>query len=384
MALVGALVVVVPPFVPAAASTLASIGVHQGPNQVSVWSDWNYTGYEGKADYPEYHALMAVMRRVGKRYGCGRAMWEYNADENRFGTPEALMLLPYWTTGCIASMEGLLFESSATTPYHFLNQAELSESPSEAVVGLPYGPLTVPLGVGHLQLLGVRYFMAASPAVEEEASADPTLRLVATSGPWDTSYEGEQLSTTWKVYVVERSSVVEPLADDPAVLTGVGQGQTTWLGRIGPGDAMTQGPSLRWYLDPAAWPVELVAGGPSSWPRIGASSATDPPRRPLAATKVSDVRQRATSISFTVSKVGEPVLVKISYFPNWHATGAEGPWRATPNLMVVVPTSHRVTLSYGTTAVTEAGDVLTLLGLLAVVAASVAWLVRRRRSTPVG
>ena len=56
-------------------------------------------------------------------------MWEYNADQNRFGTPEALMLLPYWTGGCIDSMEGLLFESSATTPYHFLNQAELSVSP---------------------------------------------------------------------------------------------------------------------------------------------------------------------------------------------------------------------------------------------------------------
>lgn len=384
LALVGALVVVVPPFVPAASATLDSLGIHPGANQVTVWSEWNYTGYEGKTDYPEYHALMALMRHVGNRYGCGRAMWEYNSDENRFGTPEALMLLPYWTTGCIDSMEGLLFESSATTPYHFLNQAELSQSPSEAVVGLPYGPLTVPLGVDHLQLLGVRYFMAASPQVEEEADVDPTLHLVATSGPWDTTFDGEHLSTTWKVYVVERSSVVEPLADEPAVLTGVGQGQTTWLGRIGTGDSMSDGPSLRWYLDPAAWPVELVAGGPSTWPRIKAASATRPPARRLTPTKVSDVHQRATSISFTVSQVGKPVLVKISYFPNWHATGAKGPWRATPNLMVVVPTSHHVTLYYGTTPVTQAGDALTVLGLVAVVACTVGWLVRRRRAAPVG
>jgi len=33
---------------------------------------------------------------------------EYNADENRFGTPEALMDLNYFTSGCIDSMEGLL------------------------------------------------------------------------------------------------------------------------------------------------------------------------------------------------------------------------------------------------------------------------------------
>ena len=50
------------------------------------------------------------------------------------------MLLPYWTSGCIDSMEGLLFESSTTTPYHFINQAELSAGPSEPEVGLPYGP----------------------------------------------------------------------------------------------------------------------------------------------------------------------------------------------------------------------------------------------------
>ena len=30
----------------------------------------------------------------GKRYGCGRAMWEYSASENRFGTPEALCSFP--------------------------------------------------------------------------------------------------------------------------------------------------------------------------------------------------------------------------------------------------------------------------------------------------
>ena len=36
------------------------------------------------------------------------------------------MLLPYFTDGCIGSMEGLYFESSTTTPFHFLNQSELS------------------------------------------------------------------------------------------------------------------------------------------------------------------------------------------------------------------------------------------------------------------
>ena len=87
------------------------------------------------------------MTKVAERYGCGRAMWEYSSSENRFGTPEALMLLPYWTDNCVDSMEGLLMESSPTTPYHYLDQSELSVAPSDPQVGLDYGPLDVAEGV---------------------------------------------------------------------------------------------------------------------------------------------------------------------------------------------------------------------------------------------
>ena len=85
---------------------------------------------------------MQTMGAVASATAVGVAMWEYSASENRFGTPESLMLLPYWTNGCIDSMEGLLFESSATTPYHFINQAELSGGPSEPEVGCPTGRST--------------------------------------------------------------------------------------------------------------------------------------------------------------------------------------------------------------------------------------------------
>ena len=70
-------------------------------------------------------------------------------------------------------------------------------------------------------------------------------------------------------------------------------------------------------------------------------------------------------ISFDVDRVGSPVLVKASYFPNWHASGARGPWRVTPNLMVIVPTAHHVSLHYGWTGVDRLGQAGTALGLLA-------------------
>ena len=70
-------------------------------------------------------------------------------------------------------------------------------------------------------------------------------------------------------------------------------------------------------------------------------------------------------VSFTVDRIGVPVLVRTSFFPNWEADGAVGPWRATPNLMVVVPTSEEVTLRYGRTPVDVAAILLTVVGLVA-------------------
>ena len=258
------------------------------------------------------------MEAVSKRYGCGRAMWEYSDSENRFGTPEALMLLPYWTSGCIDSMEGLLFESSTTTPYHFLNQAELSAGPSEPEVGLPYGPVDVTLGVQHLQLLGVKYFMAETPEVEQQANADPALQLVATTGPWTYDYSGVVTHTTWDIYLVKDSPLVTPLANDPVVLSGVKPAAVE----------LAREPRTRdrpgWYDHPSRWNVELAQGGRPSWPRTSVDDIR-PTVKPVGTTRVTAVSQTDSSVSFHVSRVGTPVLVKVSYFPNWHASGADGP-----------------------------------------------------------
>jgi hypothetical protein len=370
LGLLAVMVAVVPPFIlPASA-----LPVTVGPNEVTNWSSYNYEGYEGQASYPEFHSLMQTMDAMGKRYGCGRAMWEYSASENRFGTPEALMLLPYETNGCIDSMEGLLFESSATTPYHFLNQAELSAGPSEPEVGLPYGSLNVTLGVQHLQLLGVKYFMAETPQVQQEAAADPSLQLIAKTGPWSYNYDGDETHTTWEIYRVKDSPLVTPLANDPVVLSGVKPGPASWLG-----NATDEGPALTWYGDPSKWHVELAQSGPSDWPRTSVSDVHAPAKR-AATTQVTAVTQTDSSVSFHVSHVGTPVLVKISYFPNWHASGADGPWRVTPNLMVVVPTSHDVTLTYGSSNADTLGVLATLIGLVGLIMIAIVPSVRRWRA----
>jgi hypothetical protein len=342
---VGVPLKVIPDWVPRPASTDQSF--------IPSWVKWNYSGYERKPAYPEYKRLIDTMSTLP----CGRAHWEYEGNLDRYGTPMALMLLPYWTHGCIGSMEGLYFESSATTPYHFLNAAELSKAPSNPERNLPYKTLDVANGVRHLQLLGTRYYLAFSPEALAQAHADPDLRLVAVSKPWE-------------IFEVANSAVVAALHNQPAVLKGVPKGGKGWL------DV-----AVNFYQSPDTWDVPLAASGPSGWQRIGVQRAATSDktagagvtiqqalRIPVRPSRVSRIRTGDDRISFDVDRPGSPVLVKASYFPNWQAAGARGPWRVTPNLMVVIPTSRHVSLHYGYTPVDRAGWAFTLLGVLFLIA----------------
>jgi hypothetical protein len=147
---------------------------------------------------------------------------------------------------------------------------------------------------------------------------------------------------------------VAPLAYEPAVMTGAPTTARGWINL-----------SVAWFQDPSRWAVPLAAGGPSNWPRVKGADP-NPPRVPVRQAVVSHVVMADDRISFDVDQPGTPVVVRTSYFPNWQASGAQGPWRITPNLMVVVPTSTHVSLHYGYTLVDNAGRLLTVGGLGAV------------------
>ncbi len=321
-----------------------------------------YGGYEHQAGAQEYRALMRTLDEVGRAHGCGRVMAEADLHPLiSYGSFNALLLAPYFTDGCITTVnEGL--EVSATSPYEQLLKKELSQLPYLSLQNLPYGRLDVARGVDHLQLLGARYYAAYTSDARRQADADDRLERRADAG-------------AWRVYQVAPTAVVTPLRYRPAVVTGIGR----------PGRSWTAVGVDFFQRDPSAWEVPLVASGPGDWPRVaarqqpakrtkdglvvlGSTVDVDPPRQPVTPARVSNVRLDDDRVSFDVDRPGTPVLVRVSYFPNWRATGARGPWRATPNFMVVVPRSRHVSLRYGWTPVDAAGTTLSLFGAGAVVA----------------
>lgn len=350
-------------------------------NNASNWARYNFAGLEDPAKaYREFSAMVDMMTEVGETNGCGRTMWEYESELNRFGTPMAPMMLPYFTDGCITSMEGLYFEASSTTPFHFINQSELSPAPSRPQRDLPYPEFDMDAGVRHLQLMGVRYYLAATDQAVDAARLNPDLTEIASTGEF-TLADGSVRQ--WVVFEVADAPLVESLENLPVVLTPPDDHIDGWVydeerpeaTEADPNPAKTPGPAMDWYLDPSRWDVPLATSGPPEWPRVERGNGeplTDIPRRSVDPVEVSDVSETEDSISFRVSEPGTPVLVKTSYFPNWTAHGADGPYRVSPNFMVVVPTEDEVTLTYGRSAVEWLGWLMTAAGVgLAL------WLARR-------
>ena len=329
------------------------------------WSSYNFQGYEGKPAYGEYKALVDTMAGLGKGsdddgLGCGRALWENNGKNGGYGTTMALMLLPHWTDGCITSMEGLFFEASGTTPYHFLTAAAMSSQSSNPVRGLRYTNHDAAVGLPYMQTLGVKYLMVFTDEAKRNAADQPGLTYEKSSGPWD----------IYRVdYSTKDEDLVQPLTVQPVVVnkrSGDPRERNLELG-------------TSWFQHRDEWAAMPADDGPAAWQRIDV--AVDPdrhvdnqvdivvPQEPiqvtdLPAVQVTNVDLGEQDLSFDVDQVGVPVLVKMSYFPNWQVDGADGPYRIAPNLMVVVPTSTHVYLHYERDTIDYLSYLLTFAGII--------------------
>lgn len=317
----------------------AGIAMHDLPG----WVKWNYEGYEGKQDWPEYENLMQTVDELPD----GRIMWEANSEMNKYGTPMALMLFPFWSEGH-PSMEGLFFESSLTTPFHFLNASEVSSRPSNPVSGLNYRGLNFDRGVKHLAIYDVSYYVAYTDEARI-AAEDYGLEILAQPDPWT-------------IFALPDSDRVDVAKFEPVV----------WAG-----DADFVDAALEWYDDVDNLDTWLVEDGPPDWKRV--TSVDDRLLDPVpydAEDAVTITSFEDETLSFTTTAVGVPHLVKVSYFPNWTVTGGEGVYRVAPSLMLVIPTQEDVSLQFVNRWVENLGMAISVLTVVGLVSYGV---VRRRR-----
>ena len=297
------------------------------------WLNWNFTGYEGKNDWTQIENLYSKLADLEP----GRIMWEPNSDMNKYGTPMTLMTIPYFTEH--TSMEGLYFDSSITTPFHFISVSGLAKRPSNPVGGLSYINNQFDQGVEHLNHLGVDYFISYTEEIESKAMDSEKLILLFSSEPF----------SVFKV----NSSKVELIYQDIKIFSKA----STQDGIL---SSILRDTDINNFFDEAYESFDELDKKRvievSNGMNIMSSKKND--------LQITDLNITNNKISFFTNSPGELHLIKVSYFPNWKITNGKGPFRTSPSFMSVIPDNKYVEITFEKTIVEKNSFYFSIFSLL--------------------
>ena len=280
------------------------------------WLNWNFTGYESKDNWSDITSLYEGLGELES----GRIMWEPNSDLNKYGTPMVLMTIPMFTDH--QSVEGLYFDSSITTPFHFLTVSGLAERPSNPVGGITYINGEFEKGYRLMNELGIDYFIAYTASIKDKANANENFKFMFSNGVFNV-----YSVSTKKVELIEDELYLFKSPDFNERLK----------------NAILRESSEQNFFDAAfkSFKDETNFKVIENFNK----SFTQPSDNNYELL-ISELNIENEIITFRTNKPNQLHLIKVSYFPNWKITNGQGPFRISPSFMAVVPNDEFVEIKF--------------------------------------
>ena len=301
-------------------------------NFLPHWLNWNFTGYDQKDNWSDITNLYSELNQLEP----GRIMWEPNSDLNKYGTPMVLMTIPMFTNH--ESVEGLYFDSSITTPFHFVTVSGLAESPSNPVGGLSYINGDFNRGVRYMKELGVDYFISYTDSITDKAIMSDELENVFQSSPFTVF----RLSSE-KVQVVDAELVK---FSQPELVERISNS----IFKQEKTDSFFSFAMKEFKLDNKKRIIE----GISSEDLQNLNKISDKKN------EINNIRISNNKITFQTEHPNELHIIKVSYFPNWKIENGSGPYRVSPSFMGVVPHSKEVKITFENSFLEKALNIISL------------------------
>jgi len=300
------------------------IWVNQNVSYIGSWIYWNYSGFEGKSYWNQYSAIMDYLKSLPP----GRVVHEYSNTHDKFGTPRAFESIPFFSGKPV--LEGLNIESALNAPYIFVIQAEISKTPTCPIPGLRCGSFNLTSATEHLRLFNVRYVVAITDELKNALSSNPNYKFLKSFGEIEI-YEllGKHEYVTLPKY--------QPVFVNKANWKAV---------------------SLEWFKSLSEVPIVFTDES-----NFSLNNFQDLPKIPVEANCKVESKVMNEEIDINTTCIGKPLLIKMSYFPNWKVEGADKVYLTTPAFMLIYPKSSHVKLYYRNTLSDELGKALTCIGL---------------------
>jgi hypothetical protein len=320
---------------PIIAFLLIALWVSITTSYIPTWIEWNYSGFEQKKPWPVFHSINEYL----KANDLGRVVWERTTNDEAFGTVRAYECLPYFAKR--NTLEGIHMLGGITTPFIYYNESEISDQACRPLPAYFNSTLDLRAGINHFNLLNISHFVVRSDIVKKLIKKYPEMRLEKTFGDYQV-YR----------FMGNHNSYVEPLKNEPVLFPS-----KDW-----------RDVSYQWFANPKAKDIILVfdQATPANKKLISqtAFNLAEVKAISLASPPVVTSTISNESVDITTSKVGWPLLVKISYHPNWKVTGADKIYFCSPSFMLIFPTQNKVHLQFEPGTANVVGNWLSIIGLI--------------------
>lgn len=335
-----------------------------GPGLTRSWAKWNYSGLETKPAAAVFEELVKPLRGTP-----GRLANDLCEENNQIGSSRIFELAPHLAGKPI--LEGGLVNSALGSMYAYAIQGEIST----ACAGFP--PIVTPQAFNvtnatrHLELFNVKHFIARSGLARRALRDNPAWRFIDRVQEWElyelTTHEGRM------VFIPPRQPLV--------MATGTWKEDSLqWLYV-----PRALGQFVAWYapgLGPERRPDysrDQFLGLLQLW-QAGSTNGMAPELQEAGTRCISGEEVADDHIRFRTTAIGLPHIIKMSWYPNWKAKGADAVYCVSPGFMLVYPRQEQVELYYGTTWSDRVGYALTLLGAGMMAGVMVRSGIRRRNT----
>ena len=237
-------------------------------------------------------------------------------------------------------MEGLLIESSVTFPFFYYIQKEMSKDAWWPGFNVKIPKTNPEEGRKDLALYNVKLFVAATPEVKSIVKNNSNFTFM-------------KKVNRFEFYSInEDSDYVEVLTREPVLIITDDWHQEAFDWISGEKDVFYA------FSNKPDDNFRLVSYDGTDLEELSGSSEE------IGSCKAESKFVKEDQLLIKTDCINKPLLVKISYFPNWKVLGAEKIYLVTPSLMLIFPEQNEVLLYYGTTAADVIANILTILGII--------------------
>lgn len=309
---------------------------HPGP--VSDWAKWNYEGFEAKGTWPKFEQ---INRKLKGDFSDPRVVFEHSEYHNSFGSTRAFESLPLFAGR--ATLEGLYMQASISAPFVFYIQSQVSQQKSVPFPQYSYSSLNYDRARPRLEEFNVRDLILRSDHAKKAIRRAEGYVLRDTIG----EYELWELTTN-------RNHYVEVLTYEPVLFP-----TSSW-----------KEDAHRWFIDDSLLQTHLVfvkEDITDVFPpfKAQARDMDNLPRIPVDAANCTVQEHIGNQeIEIETDCIGKPLLVKMSYHPNWHVEGADRVYLTSPSFMLIYPQQRHVRLYFGPGLWDRIGQALSITALI--------------------